>query len=148
VTNKASENSKALRTGGHFRLTVSRVAKFLLLTCLTTLGQVSIAQENALIDISHVTLAGNQQQLAFTMSGPAQEPQAFTIDNPARIAMDLPNTSNALKERTIQISSGLLQNITTVEAGGRTRVVINLASRHGTSIIVSGAECGSGRFYE
>jgi len=86
------------------------------------------AAGNALLDISHVTLAGNKQQLALTLSGPAGDPKAFTIDNPARIALDLPDTENRMTERNLRISAGLLQNVTTVEAGGRTRVVINLAS--------------------
>ena len=86
------------------------------------------AASNSLIDISHVTLPGNKQQLALTLSGPASAPKAFTIDNPARIALDLADTSNELDERNLRIAAGLLQNVTTVEAGGRTRVVINLTS--------------------
>ncbi len=86
------------------------------------------AASNSLIDISHVTLPGNKQQLALTLSGPASAPKAFTIDNPARIALDLADTSNDLDERNLRIASGMLQNVTTVEAGGRTRVVINLTS--------------------
>ncbi|MEE9320811.1 MAG: type IV pilus secretin PilQ [Granulosicoccus sp.] len=105
-----------------------RMAGLILLAGMAFASQQLQAATNALIDISHVTLSGNKQQLALTMSGPAVEPKAFTIDNPARIALDLPNTSNELDERNIRISSGLLQNVTTVEAGGRTRVVINLSS--------------------
>jgi len=86
------------------------------------------AASNSLVDISHVTLQGNRQQLAFTLSGPVPEPRSFTIDNPARIAIDLPDTSNDLTDRTVSIGSGLLQDVTTVEAGGRTRIVVNLAS--------------------
>jgi len=96
------------------------------------------AAGNALLDISHVTLPGNKQQLALTLSGPARDPRAFTIDNPARIALDLPDTTNQIDERNISISAGLLQNVTTVEAGGRTRVVINLASMTPYSTAVRG----------
>jgi len=96
------------------------------------------AAGNALLDISHVTLAGNKQQLALTLSGPADDPKAFTIDNPARIALDLPDTENRLDERNLRVSAGLLQNVTTVEAGGRTRVVINLASMTPYSTAVRG----------
>ena len=106
----------------------SRVAKLALLACFSVASQLAIAADNTLVDISHVSLPGNKQQLAFTMSGPAELPSAFTIDNPARIALDLNDTANLLTERNISVSSGLLQNVTTVEAGGRTRVVINLAS--------------------
>jgi len=41
-------------------------------------------------------------------------------------------------ERNLRIGAGLLQNVTTVEAGGRTRVVINLASMTPYSTAVRG----------
>jgi len=107
---------------------VIRAAGLLLLAGLALASQQAQAAGNALVDISHVTLPGNKQQLALTLSGPALTPKAFTIDNPARIALDLPDTSNELEDRRISISSGMLQNVTTVEAGGRTRVVINLTA--------------------
>jgi len=86
------------------------------------------AAERELLDISHVMLQGNKQQIALTLSGPATLPKAFTIDNPARIALDLAGTSNGLDERSVRVGSGLLDTVTTVEAGGRTRVVLNLSS--------------------
>ena len=98
----------------------------------------AIAASNSLVDISHVTLQGNKQQLAFTLSGPVPEPRAFTIDNPARIAIDLPDTANDLTDRTVAIGSGLLQDVTTVEAGGRTRIVVNLASMIPYETAISG----------
>jgi len=105
-----------------------RAASLVLLAGLAFASQHLYAATNSLIDISHATLPGNKQQLALTLSGPADAPKSFTIDNPARIALDLPDTANELQDRRISISSGLLQNVTTVEAGGRTRVVINLTA--------------------
>ena len=96
------------------------------------------AAGNALVDITHVTLPGDRQQLALTMSGPAEAPESFTIDNPARIALDLADTANELDDKRVAISAGLLQNVTTVEAGGRTRVVVNLASLTPYSTAVRG----------
>ncbi|MBX2882160.1 MAG: type IV pilus secretin PilQ [Granulosicoccus sp.] len=110
------------------RCIAKRTIKALVLAGFTLAAAQLQAASNSLIDISHISLPGNKQQLALTMSGPAAQPKAFTIDNPARIALDLPDTQNLLDEKNIRISAGLLQNITTVEAGGRTRVVVNLAS--------------------
>ena len=107
---------------------ITRVAGATLIAGLAFAGNGLHAASNSLLDITHVSLPGNKQQLALTMSGPAFEPKAFTIDNPARIALDLPDTSNAMESRTVSISSGLLQNVTTIEAGGRTRVVVNLTA--------------------
>lgn len=123
-----SENTQRLSQAAKLsRKTLLRVAQLATFAGMALAAQAAAAA-NALVDISHVTLPGDRQQLALTMSGPAEDPKAFTIDNPARIALDLPNTSNALDQRNIRVAAGMLQNITTVEAGGRTRVVINLST--------------------
>ena len=116
------------------------------LTLVTIAGLVSIlsfaqnayAASNSLIDISHITLQNNQQQLAFTLSDTVPEPRSFSIDNPARIAIDLPDTKNALSDRTVDIGAGLIQDVTTVEAGGRTRIVVNMASMIPYSTTIAG----------
>jgi len=72
------------------------------------------------------TLSGQQVQLKLHLSGPAPEPQPFTIDKPARIAFDLPNTSVALTSRRIDVRSGGVDSVLAAEANGRTRVVINV----------------------
>ena len=120
------------------RSNILRAASLMLIAGLALATQQVQAASNALLDISHVTLPGNKQQLALTLSGPASEPRAFTIDNPARIALDLADTANQLDQRNMRISAGLLQNVTAVEAGGRTRVVINLASMTPYSTAVQG----------
>ena len=42
-------------------------------------------------------------QLTMHLSGPAPQPLSFTIDNPARISFDLPNTALALPSRRIDV---------------------------------------------
>jgi type IV pilus assembly protein PilQ len=61
------------------------------------------------------------------LSGPAPEPMSFTIDDPARISLDLPNTTLALASRRQDANVGPLTTILTAEANGRTRVVLNLS---------------------
>lgn len=118
--------------------TVSRAAKLILAAGVVLASTGIQAAPNTLLDISHVTLPGNKQQIALTMSGPATTPKAFTIDNPARIALDLPDTKNAMDLRNLSIDTGMLQNITTVEAGGRTRVVVNLTALAPYSTTING----------
>ncbi len=88
---------------------------------------VSTTLANTLTDISYATLPGDRVQIRLGMTDPVSEPNSFTIDNPARIALDFPNTSIGLKNKTQDIGIGVARSITAVEAGGRTRVVINLA---------------------
>jgi type IV pilus assembly protein PilQ len=62
------------------------------------------------------------------LDGAAPEPMSFTIDDPARISLDLPNTTLALDARRQDANVGPLTTILAAEANGRTRVVLNLSS--------------------
>jgi type IV pilus assembly protein PilQ len=74
------------------------------------------------------TLSGQQVQLRLHLSGPAPEPIPFTIDKPARIAFDLPNTTLALASRRVDVRSGGVDTVLAAEANGRTRLVVNVDS--------------------
>ncbi len=71
-------------------------------------------------------LPGQQVQLTMRLSGPAPQPLSFTIDNPARISFDLPNTALALPSRRIDVHTSGLDSILAAEAKDRTRLVLNL----------------------
>ncbi len=98
----------------------------LLLLTLSLATTSHAASSNTLKNISYTTLTGNRLQIALQMEHRPSTPQGFTIDNPARITLDLANTRNGLKKRLIPIEVGVVRSINTVEAGGRSRVVINL----------------------
>lgn len=87
------------------------------------------AQEgNRLQDIQVQSLPGQRVELKLIMSGTAPEPLAFTIEDPARIALDLPDTTLGLTSRRRDVNLGPLDTVLTAEANGRTRVVLNLDS--------------------
>ncbi|MCG8378845.1 MAG: type IV pilus secretin PilQ [Proteobacteria bacterium] len=81
----------------------------------------------SLDDVSFASLPGERAQIKLMLSEalPA-EPLNFTIDNPARIAIDFPGTTLNLSEKSQTIGIGMANSINAVEAAGRTRVVINL----------------------
>jgi type IV pilus assembly protein PilQ len=79
-----------------------------------------------LTSIDVQTLSGSQVQLKLHMDGAAPEPLPFTIDKPARIAFDLPNTTLALAQRRIDVRSGGVDTVLAAEANGRTRLVVNV----------------------
>ena len=62
------------------------------------------------------------------LSDTAPQPLTFTVDNPARIALDLPDTSVAMTSRRIDVKQGVLDTVNVAEANGRTRVVLNVDS--------------------
>jgi type IV pilus assembly protein PilQ len=81
---------------------------------------------NKLESIEVQNLSGQQLQLTLHHSAPPSEPVAFTIDNPARISLDLANTSLALPSRRIDVRNNGVDSILAAEASGRTRLVLNL----------------------
>ncbi len=116
---------KNKQTVGHrmvLKLTASSQALLLVFVGMTANAQ----EGNRLQDIQVNSLPGDRIELRLIMSGTAPEPLAFTIDNPARIALDLPDTALGLTSRRRDVNLGPLSTILTAEANGRTRVVLNL----------------------
>ena len=85
------------------------------------------AAPNSINDITYTALAGNRLQIIITMADTAQKPVSFTIDNPARIAFDFPNTISKLKQKTQPIGAGIADSVTTITAKDKTRMILNLA---------------------
>ncbi len=111
--------------------------KTLFLVLLLILASVAQAQ-NVLQDIKYASLPNEQIQLSFQFSGTPPEPLAFTIDNPARIALDFAGTNNELANRFQEIGIGVAQSVNTAEAKGRTRVVVNLTRMEDYRTSISG----------
>lgn len=116
-------------------------------------GQAALAQStNRLESIDAQATSGDKVELTLRMSGNAPTPLTFTVDNPARIALDLPATSVAMTSRRLDVKQGVLDTVNVAEANGRTRVVLNVDSLvpyetrvQGNMIIVSLSSPGSGR---
>ncbi|MEY4736512.1 MAG: hypothetical protein RL302_831 [Pseudomonadota bacterium] len=53
-------------------------------------------------------------------------PTGFSIQAPARIALDFPGVTNSMGRSTIDVNQGNLKSVSVVQAGERTRVVLNL----------------------
>ena len=122
------------------RLTAMAQAVILLFAGISASAQ----EGNRLQDIQVQSLPGQRVELRLIMSDTAPEPLAFTIDSPARIALDLPNTSLGLQQRRRDVNMGPLDTILTAEANGRTRVVLNLDTmvayetrRSGNTLIIT-----------
>jgi type IV pilus assembly protein PilQ len=134
---------------------VQRSAARLVLTlaALAGFGQAALAQStNRLESIQAQVTAGNKVELTLRLASDAPTPLTFTVDNPARIALDLPATSVAMTSRRVDVKQGVLDTVNVAEANGRTRVVLNVDSLvpyetrvQGNTIVVSLASSGTGR---
>lgn len=65
-------------------------------------------------------------------------PPSFSVANPARIAIDLADTSNNLGRNLIELQQGDLRSVNVVQAQGRSRVVLNLLRGVTHSVSVDG----------
>jgi type IV pilus assembly protein PilQ len=81
---------------------------------------------NRLEGITYTTGAGNRIELTLRLSDNAPTPLTFTVDNPARIALDLPDTTVAMASRRVDVKQGVVDTVNVAEANGRTRVVLNV----------------------
>ncbi len=104
---------------------VERVT-FLLVTLFLGVQAVHAQGTNRLESIDASALSGNSVQITLRLSEDAPTPLTFTVDNPARIALDLPNTSVAMSSRRVDVKQGIVDTVNVAEANGRTRVVLNV----------------------
>ena len=89
-------------------------------------------------DISYSSLPGDEVEIRILLSDTASEPMSFTIDNPARIALDFPDTQVNMSQSNVAVGVGVANSVSVVEASGRTRVVLNLVESVAYDINTSG----------
>lgn len=90
-------------------------------------GVAQQAPPNLLESINTSTLQGGKVILRANFKDALTVvPPGFTVTNPARIALDLPNVVNGLGKNTVEIAEGDVRSVSVVESSGRTRMVVNL----------------------
>lgn len=87
------------------------------------------AQSNTIQGVSVSPQPGGKVVVKVTLKEtPTSPPAGFTINNPPRIAFDFPNTTSAVGRTTQEVGEGSLRSINVIQAGDRTRLVLNLSS--------------------
>jgi type IV pilus assembly protein PilQ len=74
------------------------------------------------------SLPGDRVELKLAFDEPVAAPRGYTLDQPARIALDLPGVSNKLGAKSRELGVGNARSVTVVEAQGRTRLIVNLTT--------------------
>lgn len=112
-------------TGHHQGRTMSRIGKLSLLASTWLLA--GLAQAQLAIQSVTAAMQGGSEVIRIQTSEPLQQlPAGFSIQSPARIALDFAGAQNATGRNLVEINQGNLRSVNVVEAGGRTRVVLNL----------------------
>jgi type IV pilus assembly protein PilQ len=73
-------------------------------------------------------LPGDKVELKLAFDEPVTAPRGYTIEQPARIALDLPGVANKLGAKNRELGVGNARSVTVVEAKDRTRLIINLST--------------------
>lgn len=106
---------------------LARAAAALLATMAMLNAGAAVAQGNAIESIT-ANQQGNNVVINVAMRDtPARAPIGFAITNPARIALDFGATANASGKTAHELNLGDVRSLNLVQAGERTRLVLNLA---------------------
>ena len=96
---------------------------------------------NRIESIDFSSLAGGRVSIRIQLKEALVNPPAsFTLNNPARIALDFPQTGNGLNRNNIPSAQGALKSVSLAQAKDRTRMVLNLNKTVGYNTVVNGKD--------
>ncbi len=101
--------------------------------------QAAIAQDNSIESITATQQGANLIVRIGLKAAPTNPPVGFTIANPARIALDFLKTSNNSGQNSYDTNQGDLRSINVVQAGDRTRMVLNLKRMVNYNTVIDGS---------
>jgi type IV pilus assembly protein PilQ len=122
------------------RVSINAPARALLLAALVfCVSPFALAQSSNTIQSVTGSVSGGSEVIRIDLSEPlAAVPTGFSIQSPARIALDFPSISNAMGRSAVEMNLGNLRSANVVQAGERTRVVLNLKSSTGYKADIQG----------
>ena len=102
------------------------LARVMTSTVLCAFFVPSVHAQNAIQSLTG-SVQGGTEVIRIDLSEPLTAvPTGFTIQTPARIALDFPGVGNAMGRTAVDLNLGNLRSANVIEAGERTRVVLNL----------------------
>ncbi len=140
-------NQFALRSGASRASTLNRIGFAGAIVCLLSLPAFAFAQSQSATDaassgkapaavpaaqgnvIESVTSSqqGNITYLRISLKDKLNaEPGSFSVANPPRVAIDFANTEVRTAQNTLELNQGDVRSVSLVQAGNRSRVVLNL----------------------
>ncbi len=83
-------------------------------------------------------LPGDKIEIKMSFDGMPPTPTGYTIEQPARIALDLMGTTSGLAQKVHPLGGGNARSVTVVEAGDRTRVIVSMIDLTGYTTRIDG----------
>ncbi|MCH2556224.1 MAG: type IV pilus secretin PilQ [Alcanivorax sp.] len=113
---------------------------FAALLVLVGVSLLSPVRAATLTDLQANTLPGDGVEVRLDFQGGAPQVQGYSIERPARIALDLLNTNSALDIKRHNLGAGNARSVTVVEAKDRTRLIFNMEQLTGYETRVEGQQ--------
>ncbi|WP_173067421.1 type IV pilus secretin family protein [Sulfurimicrobium lacus] len=128
--------------------TMFRMACAVLLTGAATISVAAdggasapVTDQNNIESVTYTTLPNGKIEVKVSLKQAlATPPVGFTTNNPPRIALDFPGTANSLGKNLMEVGQGTLRTVNIVQAGTRTRLVMNLAKPVGYETRMDGKD--------
>jgi len=104
-------------------------------------AKVGAAQPVMIEDITFTAQPGAQLEVRLKFSAPpSADIESYTIEDPARIVLDFPDTQSGLEEKRYALSQANATSVMVLESGDRTRLIVNLVELVPFKSRVSGRE--------
>lgn len=87
----------------------------------------SVWADTEVSDASFSASGSGDVTITLSTDGDTPTVSAFSTDNPARIVLDLADTTSTVDASPVNVGIGPVQSFTTLAAGGRTRVLVDLS---------------------
>ncbi len=113
----------------HIRVWVDAYSSKALLGILAgILLSVNLVSAHAAVlkDIEFATLPGDQSEITLKFDSIPPQPRGYTIEKPARIALDLLSVESSLESKYHNLGAGNARSVTVMQAKDKLRVIVNL----------------------
>jgi type IV pilus assembly protein PilQ len=122
---------------------MTKLFRLMLVISIGIFGNAFAAEEdifnNIIEKVDFSALSGGRVSIRVHLKEPiANPPAGFTLNNPARIALDFPKIGNGLEKNNIVNEQGALKSVSLAQAKDRTRMVLNLSRNVGYNTTISG----------
>ncbi|MDG1066069.1 MAG: type IV pilus secretin PilQ [Luminiphilus sp.] len=102
-------------------------------------GAAPLFAQPVIEDITFSSQPGSKFEVRLDFSeAPPEDYSAYTIEEPARIAIDFPGTKSGLDQKRFSLPFGNATGVLVLEAGDKTRLVLNLVKLVPYEAVVSG----------
>ncbi len=88
--------------------------------------------------IEFSSLPGDRTEIRLQFDGPPPAPTGYTIEQPARIVLDMPGVSSSLTEKHHDLGIGNARRVSIIATKDRTRAIVNLTELVGYETEIQG----------